>query len=371
MTVRPGQKPPVTLSDVARKAGVSKSTASRALANSPRLRPLTVKRVQRIAEQLNYVSHGIARALATRRTRTIGAVIPTLDNALYAISTHSLEQRLQRDSYVLLVACHEFNLDTEYGLIQAFIGRGIDALVLVGIEHSKKTFDLLDQTRIPYVLTWNYDPRLRRPCVGFDNREAGRMAADYLLRIGHKHFGVIAGILRGNDRATARLQGIKEALAAHGVKVPSGCIVERPYSIEGGREGLSMLLQRTPRPTAVLCGNDVLAIGAVKEARERHLRVPQELSITGFDDMPIAAVMEPGITTVHFPMVEVGHNAALHILRALGVESEEPIYDLPLRLVTRASTSTPGLAQKPDLAVHSTTGEASLKGDGPARRRRS
>ncbi len=331
---------PATLLDVARYAKVDKSTASRALGKPGRVSEKTAAPIRLAGETLNYVSHGVARALTTRRTMTIGAVIPTLDNAIYAISTHSMEQRLQRAGYMLFVACHEFNLDVETSVVEAMISRGVDGIALVGLEHRKKTFALLERAQMPYVLTWNYGPS-KQPCVGFDNREAGFLVADYLIRLGHRNFGVIAGETKGNDRAAARLAGIREALAKARIPLPNTSVVERPYSIGGGRDGFSILLSKRPRPTAILCGNDILAIGAMHEARGRHIAVPEEISITGFDDTPLAAIFEPSLTTVHFPMAEVGLNAAIHLLNALGVSDEVPESELPLRLVVRDSTIQP------------------------------
>ena len=331
---------PATLLDVARYARVAKSTASRALSNPGRVSEKTAARIRQAANVLNYVSHGVARALTTRSTRTIGAVIPTLDNAIYAISTHSMEQRLQRAGYMLFVACHEFDLDVETSVVEAMISRGVDGIALVGLEHRKKTFALLERANMPHVLTWNYRPG-KQPCIGFDNREAGLLIADYMVRLGHRRFGVIAGETTGNDRAAARLAGIREALARARIPLPDTCVVERPYSIEGGRDGFSILVGKKCRPTAIICGNDILAIGAMHEARGRHIAVPGEVSITGFDDTPLAAVIAPSLTTVHFPMVEVGLNAATYLLNALGVTDEVPERALPLRLVVRESTIRP------------------------------
>lgn len=331
---------PATLLDVARHAKVSKSTASRALSKPGRVNEKTAARIRQFAEALNYVSHGVARALSTRRTRTIGAVIPTLDNAIYAISAHGMEQRLRKAGYMLFVACHEFDLDVETSAVEALISRGVDGIALVGLEHRKRTLSLLEQARMPYVLTWNYQ-RGKQPCIGFNNHEAGFLIADYMIRLGHRNLGVIAGITKDNDRAVARLAGIRDAFEKAGIKLRDDHVVEKPYSIEDGRDGLSTLLSKRPKPTAVLCGNDILAIGAIHEARGRHILIPEELSITGFDDMPLAAVSAPPLTTVHFPMAELGTNAATHLLNVLGETSDVPERELPVRLVVRESTSRP------------------------------
>lgn len=337
---------PTTLLDVARRAGVAKSTASRALSTPGRVAEKTAAKVLKAAAELRYVSHGVARALTTRNTRTIGAVIPTLDNAIYAVSTHGLEQRLQKAGYMLLVASHEFDLDAEARAVEALVSRGADAIVLVGFEHRRRTFDLLARSETPYVLTWNHREG-RHPSVGFDNREAGRLVVDHLLALGHRRFGVIAGLLRDNDRAAARVEGVREGLARASLRLREDCLVERAYTIEGGREGLAKLAGLRARPTAVICGNDILAIGALHEARARGIAVPEALSITGFDDMPLAAVTIPPLTTVHFPMEEVGANAAAYLLNVLRGSREPVQHRLPVRLVVRGSAGPCGSDVEP------------------------
>lgn len=335
-----GPRGPATLLDVAKRAKVAKSTASRAISNPGRVSDKTAARVLKAAAALNYVSHGVARALTTRSTRTVGAVIPTLDNAIYAVSTHSLEQRLQKAGYLLLVASHEFDLDVEARAVEALISRGVDAMVLVGFEHRKRTIDLLIRARVPYVLTWNYR-KGRRQSVGFDNHRAAMLAAEHLIGLGHRQFGVIAGIVKGNDRASARVRGVRAAVARAGLFMAEDHVVQRPYSLEAGRAGVATLLERRPRPTAIICGNDILAIGAMHEARARGMDVPRDLSIMGFDDMPLGGVTCPPLTTVHFPMAEVGANAAAYLLNLLGVSDEPVQRELPVRLVVRGSAGPP------------------------------
>jgi LacI family transcriptional regulator len=326
-----------TLADVARRAGVHKATASRAISAPGKLSAATTARVRAAMAELGYVSNGIARALATRRTRTVGSIIPTLDNAIYAVSTNSLERRLEQSGYVLLVACHEFNLKAETRALEAMLDRGVDGLVLVGQEHAAATHARLRASGVPHVFTWS-SPRGNRPTVGFDNRLAGRIVAEHLLALGHRRIAMIAGLVAGNDRASERLAGVREALAAARVPMPAGAVAERPYSLEAGADGFAKLHARSPAPTAIICGNDVLALGAMCEARARGIAIPDAVSITGFDDMPMARVASPGLTTVHFPMAEVGWNAAELLLGLLGESAGPVTRDLAIALVERAST---------------------------------
>lgn len=341
MPAGPKRAAKATLADVARRAGVHKATASRVISSPEKISPATTQRVRAAMEALGYVSNGVARALATRRTWTIGSIIPTLDNAIYAVSTNSLERRLEQAGYVLLVACHEFNLEAETRALDAFLSRGVDGVVLVGREHAPATLARLHASAVPHVFTWGR--AAGNPLtVGFDNRRAGRLAAGHLLELGHRRIAMVAGLLEGNDRASARLAGVRDAMRAAGLELPVASVVQRAYSLECGADGFAELMgAKKARPTAVICGNDVLALGAMREARTRAIDVPREVSIIGFDDMPMARVVTPELTTVHFPMAEVGWNAAELLLSHLGEDVEPVQRDLPISLAVRGSTAAP------------------------------
>ena len=329
------------LADVARLARVSTATVSRALTAPGKVKPATAARIQQAVHALGYVAHGAARALASRRTHTIGAVIPTLDNAIFANTVHALQKALDDAGYTLLLASHEFDAEVEARVTRALVERGVDGVVLVGATHDPGVLPMLDTQQIPYVLTWALDASGRHACVGFDNRAAAVRIAQHLLDLGHREFAVMSGVTAGNERAAERLDGIKRALAARGIVLPAASVVEKPYTLSAGREGLRQLLRVTPRPTAVICGNDVLAIGALAECQSSGLAVPREVSVTGFDDLEIAAVVTPALTTVHFPTAELGYYAAQHLLARLGGRPFQMRTELAVELVVRASTAPP------------------------------
>ncbi|MFN7087144.1 MAG: substrate-binding domain-containing protein [Burkholderiales bacterium] len=337
----PAFKKAAKLSDVARLAKVSTATVSRALTLPHKVRPLTLSRVQQAVKALGYVAHGAARALASRRTRTIGAVIPTLDNAIFANTVHALQQALDAAGYTLLLASHEFDVAVEVRATRALIERGIDALVLVGTTHDPALFRMIELHQLPYVLTWALDKSGKHPCVGFDNRAAATRLADYLLDLGHREFAMISGITANNERARERQDGVRTAIAARGCRLPAARIVEKPFTLSAGREGLREVMAGPAPPTAVICGNDVLAIGAMAECNAQGIAIPQRLSVTGFDDMEIASLMTPGLTTVHFPTAELGADAAHHLLSRLAGKRVEPCSELPVELVVRGTTAPP------------------------------
>ncbi len=329
------------LDDVARAAGVSLATASRALSTPHLLKPDTLNRVRSAARLLGYVPHGAARALASRRAQTIGAVIPTLDNAIFANSTQAMQRELGEHGYQLLLGSHEYDPGREVHVTRALLERGVDGLVLVGTDHSPELYQLLANFKGPYVLTWSIDESGHHHCVGFNNREAAARIARYLYGLGHREFAMISGFTAHNDRARDRIIGVREALGAHGIELAPQRVVETTFSIRSGREALGAVLRSSPRPSAVICGNDVLAQGALFEALALGIEVPRALSITGFDDMELSAQLPPGLSTVHIPTAEIGRRSAQHILARLNGGQPPMRTELAVELVVRGSTAPP------------------------------
>ena len=329
------------LEDVAKLAKVSTATVSRALTLPHKVKARTLERVQQAACTLGYVAHGAARALASRRTHTIGAVVPTLENAIFANTTQALQRTLDAAGYVLLLASHDFDADIEARVTRTLIERGVDGLVLLGTTHHPDIYRMLEPHNLPYVLTWAFDESGNHPCVGFDNRAAGMCIANHLLDLGHRRFAMISGITAHNERAQERLAGVREALSARGIALSNGAVIEKPYTHGGGREGLREVLKGNEPPTAVICGNDVLAIGAIAECHAQGLKVPDDISITGFDDMEMASLISPALTTVRFPTAEMGVYAANHLLARLDDQAVELRNKLPTELIVRASAGAP------------------------------
>jgi LacI family transcriptional regulator len=214
----------------------------------------------------------------------------------------------------------------------------VDALVLVGTDHSPELYQLLAGFRSPYVLTWSLDESGHHPCVGFNNREVGARAAQYLHDLDHREFAVISGFTSHNDRARDRITGAREALGARGIELGPQRVVEAPFSLQGGREALVAVLRLAPPPTAVICGNDILAQGAMIEARALGIGVPEALSITGVDDMELSSHLSPGLTTVRIPTAEIGRRTAMHLLARLNGEKTDTRIELAVQLIVRGST---------------------------------
>lgn len=331
-----------TLQDVADAAEVSTATVSRCL-NAPESVRLELRqRVQRVVDQLGYVPHGAARALASQRTHTIGAIFPALDNLIFATAAQAMQERLDPEGYTLLLANSSYDDTRELRQLQSLITRGLDGVVLIGEERAQAVYDLIQRKQIPYLDTWVHRPDSPHPTLGFDNAAASRTLLQYLVDIGHRRIGMIAGIRAGNDRAAERVRGVETGLAANGLALAGGAFQEVKYTISDGRAALRRIREAAPEVTAILCGNDILALGALFECHALGIDVPGQLSITGFDDLEISKEMTPALTTVHVPAAEIGARAADHLLRRLDGEDPGHAVRLNADIVVRASCAPPG-----------------------------
>ncbi|MEQ9328895.1 MAG: substrate-binding domain-containing protein, partial [Rhodospirillales bacterium] len=216
-----------------------------------------------------------------------------------------------------------------------------DALMLVGLQHDPALLERLRGRGIPHVLCWAHDPAGRLPCVGFDNCRAAAAMARHLIGLGHRRIAMIAGLTRGNDRARDRVDGVRMALEEIGENLAPEAVIEVPYSYAEGRAAMKHLLARATRPSAVICGNDVLAIGAVLAARDAGLEVPGEISVSGFDDLPLAGEFAPALTTMRVPAEAMGEQAASYLVARLEggpAMASGPIPPLTVELVVRNTT---------------------------------
>lgn len=327
-----------TIGDVARRAGVSTATVSRVVNEPDSVREGLRVQVEAAIAQLGYVPHAGARTLKSRRTGTIGAIFPTVDNAIFAKAIDALQRRLAQANHQLLIATNDYDPATEESQALNLLTRGADALLLCGTGQRASLLARLNARKVPTVHVMSWPPPPAMQGVGFDNAQAMQRVVRYLLDLGHRRIAVLAGITHDNDRAAARLAGVRAALDEAGVSLKPACVVERRYGLASAREGFQRLMEVTPRPTAVVCGNDVLAVGALFEAQRMGLDVPRDVSIVGFDDLEIASHLQPALTTVHVPAESMWRRAADHVLALLDGKEPPTPTEIEVSLVVRGST---------------------------------
>lgn len=331
----------VGLRQVARAAGVSTATVSRAINKPDVVSPDLRRRIGAVIDRLGWVPDGAARALATRRSGVFGAVFPTITHGDFARAAHAIQEELLQRGYTLLLACSEYDPAQEYQQARKFVERGVDALILVGQPHHPDLTAFLERRRIPTINTFVYDKTAHGTCVGPDNREALFRLTTYLAELGHASFGAIAQSAENNDRALARMAGITDALAARGLAIRPQHLLIGKWSIDEGRSMFRRMMATDPRPTAVICGNPYLAIGAVLEAGAMRLRVPDDISIVGYDDVEIMAHLSPPLTTIRVDGDTVGRRAVAHLVaRIEGKEADVP-FECAADIVIRKSAGPP------------------------------
>lgn len=337
-----GSKTPRAL-DVAAAAGVSTATVSRAFNAPEKVAPEIREKVLQVARELGWMPHPAGAALASRRTWLVGVLIPTLDNEIFASQVGALQRELAKAGITVLIGSSNYDADQAEMQVRAMLARGVEALAIVGESHRDSLFEAIRARDVPYIVMYSWRAGAPHVFSGFDNAEAFRRITRHLLDLGHRDFGVIHQPAIDNDRVEARLRGLRETLAEEGIALRPQHVHEGTPSLAFGRESLRTMMQAAgPHPTAVICGNDTLAIGALLEARALGIRVPEQLSVTGFDDVAMAEQMEPPLTTMRVDNADIGRQAATYLLSCL--EGRDPAAPQPreVHLMLRGSTAPVG-----------------------------
>lgn len=336
----------MTIRDIAREAGVSTATISRVFNQPDRVSQVTRDRVQAVIKQHHYVSDGLAGGLASRRSRTLGLIIPTITNSIYASSTQAIQNAAQRAGYSVLVGISEFSPEEEATLIHRLLERRVEGLILTGATRSKDIFAKILHNGVPFVITWKLTRQKHLPSVSFDNYKAARAAVGHLVSLGHRRLGLICGRTRLNDRARDRRRGFEDELAENGLAVDVDFVFERDFEFIEGRAAMRAMLESPEPPTAVFCANDIQAVGAMYECREAGADVPGAMSIVGFDDLPIARYISPQLTTIRVPAAEMGLRAAEALISSIQTGRDVESCELTTDLIVRGTTARPKRSQR-------------------------
>jgi LacI family transcriptional regulator len=294
-----------------------------------------------VVERRRYVLHGAAMSLSSNRTSTIGLIIPTITNSIYAASTQAIQQVAQRHGYTVLLGVSEFVPVEEGKLVRRLIERRVDGIILTGGRRNEELYRLIEEHDVPYIVTWKLTEGPSRPCVSFDNYRAGRLAMQHLLELGHRRIGLVCGRTDLNDRAAERRRAYEDALRESGISVEPDLIFERDFELIEGKTAMQRMLTEYDRPTAVFCANDIQAIGALTACREQNVDVPAEMSIIGFDDLPVVQYTCPRLTTIHVPAKHMGRLAASKLIGWIRTGEHAGTDELPVELVVRESTARP------------------------------
>ncbi|QJU59774.1 LacI family DNA-binding transcriptional regulator [Sphingomonas sp. AP4-R1] len=333
-----------TINDVARIAGVSKKTVSRVINNSPLLNGETRQRVEKVIAEIGYIPNPQARALALRRNYLIGLVHDNPNAQTVMNVQRGMLEGLQGTEFELVVRPLNRGAQSMLSDLRHFLERQrlFGVLLMPPISENDSIARLCDEIGCRYVrmgsVTLDVDSRM----VASNDREGVRNAVSYLIEQGHRRIGLVAGPT-GFRSAKERRTGFEDALREAGIPLQRSLIAEGDYTFESGLVAAERLLELTPRPTAIFSSSDTMAAGVMHAARRRGLEIPDDLSIIGFDDTPVAAHVWPPLTTVRWPIVSMGRSAALKLVAGLEDDPdavEEPSLFLST-LVKRGSVAPP------------------------------
>ena len=268
------QNDKVDIITVANLANVSPATVSRAFNHPHLVRLETRKRIEKVIEESGYIRNCAAQAMHGKRSGTIGLIVPTVTNAIFSEMIQSFTDAISENGFTLLMATHGFNLRREYEILRKLPEHRVDGVALIGLDHVEATYQLIERQGVPTVAGWNYSESSRISCIGADNREAGAVAAEHLVLLVHRRIGMTFPELDGNDRARMRFEGALSVFSSSGIDTPESFRARSPYDFGRAKAVSTEILGGPNRPTALLCGNDVIALGSIYAARQLGLDVP-------------------------------------------------------------------------------------------------
>lgn len=335
----------ISIKDIARAAKVSHSTVSRALQNSPLVNHETAQRIKEIAREKGYRPSAVARSLVTRRTKTIGVVVTRIADPFIAEVVNGIEEVANDHGYSVFLANSNANPDRELKVVHSFHERRVDGILVTASRVGALYMPLLTEMRVPTVLINNQHPGEFVHSVMIDNITASFQATEHLINLGHKRIAYI-GDQYGFFSDTERFAGYRRALEVADIPFLPDLTSHGDGNAEGGMHAMERLLEAVDPPTAVFCYNDMSALGALRAIRAKGKRVPEDVSVVGFDDLFIASYTNPTLTTISQPMRQMGSTAMEILLKLFNGASSQNNIKVQGQLVVRESTAAARPAQR-------------------------
>lgn len=335
---------PVTIYDVAREAGVSMATVSRVVNGNPNVKPMTRKKVLGAIERLGYRPNAVARGLASKKTTTVGVIIPDISSLFFSELARGIEDIATMYKYNIILCNSDQRLEKELQLINTLLEKQVDGLLFMGAEIKEDHLQALTSTQVPTVLAATRDADNKLPSVTIDHYQAAYDATEALIHRGHKRIGMITGPMSDPLGGLMRFEGYKQALKDAGISLDEALVAQGNLFYESGLSHTKEFLQLKERPTAIFAANDEMAIGAIHAVQDSGLHVPNDVEVIGHDNIRLTEMVRPRLTSVVQPMYDIGAVAMRLLTKYMNNEHvEEHVVLLPHRIEYREST-------KPDQA---------------------
>jgi LacI family transcriptional regulator, gluconate utilization system Gnt-I transcriptional repressor len=325
--------------DVAKQAGVSPMTVSRALRDPSKVSEGVRRRVEEAVRAVGYVPNRLAGNLSSMRSNVIGLVVPSLDNSLYAPTIQSISAVLRDSGYQLMIADCGYSLEGEEALITAFLAQQVAGLMLHDTRHTRTACEMIRRAGVPVVETGTLVPDPLDMVVSYSNQDAAGAMVRHLHRLGYRRIAFVSLPAGNNDRSRDRQAGYRAALAALDLPAEPGLMLEMPPGLASGAEAVVRLMQSPTPPDAIFMAGDVLAAGALFECQRRGWAVPGKVALAAFDDIDMLRHVVPPITTLRLPRSGIGRRGAEVLLdRIEGRCKERVVVDLGFEIIQREST---------------------------------
>ncbi|WP_394235588.1 catabolite control protein A [Niallia oryzisoli] len=329
----------ITIYDVAREANVSMATVSRVVNGNPNVKPTTRKKVLEVIDRLGYRPNAVARGLASKKTTTVGVIIPDISNVFFAELARGIEDIATMYKYNIILSNSDQNKDKELHLLNTMLGKQVDGLVFMGGNITKEHVEEFGKSPVPIVLAGSIEETGKIPSVNIDHEQAAFDAVTTFIEKGHKHIGLVIGPLHDPINSHKKLAGYKRALSEAGIEYSEDLIAEGDYTYDSGIEAFEKLLEAENRPTAIMVGSDEMALGVVHGAEDKGFNIPEDFEVITSDNTRLSLMVRPQLTTIVQPLYDIGAVAMRLLTKLMNKEEvDDLIVVLPHRIEVRNST---------------------------------
>ncbi|WP_462411290.1 catabolite control protein A [Neobacillus sp. Marseille-QA0830] len=329
----------ITIYDVAREANVSMATVSRVVNGNPNVKPVTRKKVLEVIERLGYRPNAVARGLASKKTTTVGVIIPDISNILFAELARGIEDIATMYKYNIILSNSDQNKDKELHLLNTMLGKQVDGIVFMSGHITQEHVEEFEKSPVPIVLAGSMEESEKLPSVNIDYERAAYDSVKEFIDKGHKHIAIVMGPVYEPDISNKKLDGYKRALEDAGIPFNEELVVEGDYTYDSGIEALEKLLEAGNKPTAIFVGSDEMALGVVHGAQDKGYKIPDDFEIITSDNTRLSLMVRPQLTTVVQPLYDIGAVSMRLLTKLMNKEKvSENTVVLPHRIEHRQST---------------------------------
>lgn len=330
-----------TIYDVAREAGVSMATVSRVVNGNPNVKPTTRKKVLEAIERLGYRPNAVARGLASKKTTTVGVIIPDISSIFFAELARGIEDIATMYKYNIILCNSDQNKEKEIHLINTLLEKQVDGIVFMGSQITEEHVAEFKRSPVPIVLAATFDQEKEIPSVNVDYQQAAYDAVTHLIENGHKEIGMVTGTLDDPVNGYQKFMGYRKAIEKAGLTFNENLVKIGDYTYDSGIEAMNQFLDTEEKPTAIFVATDEMALGVIHGAQDRGLKIPEDLEIIGFDNTRLATMIRPTLSTVVQPIYDIGAVSMRLLTKYMNKEevSDQTVV-LPHRIELRQSTKS-------------------------------